>query len=123
MGYGEVGGDGSVQVNIWLTDPEIPEVELGNGRPPFDRADGRRQITGRLRGKLPQIGGRGSSFVGRDNQGHPESLGDFEVTVVFGTPAERQAATAAFVSATGLSVTFRLAIRPHHPGQIQIEWP
>lgn len=127
MGYGEVGGDGSVQVNVWLRDPEPPEVELGNGRPPFDRANTRNQISPKLRGMLNGVGAASNAFVGKDRQGHPpgklDALGDFVVTVEFMNPAERDAARQAFVNATGLTVTFRLGVRPHHPGQIQIEWP
>ena len=127
MGYGEVGGDGSVQVNVWLRDPQGQEVELGNGRPPFDHADARNQISPRLRQMLNGIGGASNAFVGKDNQGHPPGtvagLGDFVVTVEFQNAAEKQAATQAFNNTPGLVVTFRLAVRPHRPGQIQIEWP
>jgi hypothetical protein len=126
MGYGEVGGDGSVQVNVWLRDPETPEVELGNGRPPFDRAGNRNQLSPRLRAMLNGIGTTGNAFVGKDNQGQQgklEALGDFVVTVRFNSLAELQAADAAFHNPTGLTVTFRLAVRPRDPGQIQIEWP
>jgi hypothetical protein len=128
MGYGEVGGDGSVQVNVWLRDPEVPEVELGNGRSPFDRANGRGQISRKLDGMLNGIGTVGSAYVGKDNQGNPGGkvdvpLGDFAVTVEFQNPAERDAARLAFNNATGLTVTFRLAVRRNQPGQIQIEWP
>jgi|SRR5687768_14031503 len=127
MGYGEVGGDGSVQVNVWLRDPEPPEVELGNGRPPFDRANGRNQLSNKLSNMLNGIGAASSAFVGKDNQGNPpgklDALGDFVITVEFQNPAERDAARLAFNNATGLTVTFRLGIRPRRPGQIQIEWP
>ena len=128
MGYGEVGGDGSVQVSVWLRDPDTPEVELGNGRPPFDRANGRNQISQKLRGMLDGVGANSNAFVGKDNQGNQRGktdvpLGDFVVTVDFLNPAERDAARQAFNSATGLTVTFRLAVRRNQPGQIQIEWP
>jgi hypothetical protein len=131
MGYGEVGGNDSVQVNVWLRDPELADIDLGGGAAPLDQANAKnpKKLSNKLKNTIrPMVADEALCFVGKDRQGKSSTetnLGDFEVTVRFQHKNELDAAKAAFDAASkagATEVTFHLKVRKSEAGQIQIQW-
>lgn len=125
MGYGEVGGNSSVQVSFWIPTPRDAETEEGDAPGVWNRAAsaaGGSQLSARGADLDVQTG---RAYRAQDTQlaRPPNDSGNFRVTVRFENQAELGRARAVFNAAMGTTVEFELRIRRGQAGQIQIEWP
>ncbi len=128
MGYGEVGGDDSVQVSVQLTDPRLDEVEEGPAPRVHGAADGKNQRSGRAQTAAPAPGCPGRGYRGQDQQsriGKEEAGNVFTVTIQFSRQQDLNDAKAAFAAATTVpaQVQFPVKILHRTPGQVHISWP
>jgi hypothetical protein len=121
MGYGEYGGNGSIQKAIWLAEPDVQVTQLNRGPEAWQRLK-ETQLSRRARLFLPKIEGSDLTFYGKDNT--PLGLGNFKVRVRFRNDGEIRLAAAAFQKAVGatLEVEFSLEVVPDSPGQIKVAW-
>ena len=125
MGYGEYGGNGSIQVSNWLSDPEVNDCITTPGAAALNRAHGNNpsRLSARAQGFLPQVANGHRTSIGKDKT--PADMGRFAVTVNFQSAAELNAALAELQAAAAggrLSATFFVQVLRDTPGQVQIAW-
>jgi hypothetical protein len=129
MGYGEVGGDGSVQVSVHMRYPRDPETDEGPPGRVHRDADTRNQRSDRARGNAG-VGSPGRAYRGQDAQQAGFDTDDprnvFEVTIHFSRQADLDAAIAALnainpLRAGGAEATFPLKVI-RRPGQVHVRW-
>jgi hypothetical protein len=135
MGYGEVGGNGSVYVSVHLTTPDARATEEGQeptGGPHggiHGRADARGQRSVRAR-RNAQAGTPGRGYRGRDYQqistNHPSNI--FVVTIFFPREADLTVARAILndipqpLGPRGAEWKFPLKV-VNRAGQVHVHWP
>ena len=122
MGYGEYGGNGSIQSAVWLSEPDTQLTQLTKGPDAWQRLK-ETQLSRRARAFIPRIEGTDLTFFGRDET--PTGLGNFRVRVRFQSEAEIREVAAAFQKALGarqLEVEFQMAVVRDSPGQIKLAW-
>jgi hypothetical protein len=122
MGYGELGGGGSIQNAVWLSEPDVQATQLTKGPEAWQRLK-ETQLSRRARAFIPQIEGTDLTFFGSD--GTPAGLGNFRVRFRFQNEGELREAGAAFQKAIGarqLEVEFLLAVVMNSPGQVKFAW-
>lgn len=137
MGYGEVGGDGSVYVSVHLSNPvnpvteERPEPAGGPNGGVHGRADALvpKQRSDRARQRVP-AGTPGRGYRGKDQQSLStnDEKNSFQVTIHFSQIADLDAAVAALqalprpLPSGGAEVTFPLRVIDR-AGQVHVWWP
>jgi hypothetical protein len=140
MGYGEVGGDGSVQVSVHLRhpreDPNNParnEVDEGPPARVHADADSRNQRSERARNNAGATT-PGRAYRGQDGQGTPnnelvteDAANVFTVTIWFSRQGDLTAARNALANidplpAGGAEATFPLKVI-RRAGQVHVSWP
>jgi hypothetical protein len=122
MGYGELGGNGSIQNAVWLSAPDVQVTQLTKGPEAWQRLK-ETQLSRRARAFIPRIERTDLTFYGKDNT--PASLGNFRVRLRFQNEGEIKEAASAFQKAIGarqLEVEFLLAVVRDSPGQIKFAW-
>ena len=127
MGYGEVGGDGSVQVSVHLKHPRNPQVDEGPPGRVHRDADAGQQRSARARANAGQ-GSPGRAYRGQDAQqagfDTDDPLNVFRVSIHFTRQSDLDDARAALAAVTSLpaEVTFPLKVI-RRPGQVHVSWP
>jgi hypothetical protein len=122
MGYGELGGNGSIQNAVWLSEPDTQITQLTKGSEAWQRLK-ETQLSRRARAFIPRIEGTDLTFYGRDET--PAGPGNFRVRFRFQNDGELREAGAAFQKAIGarqLEVEFLLGVVTDSPGQIKFAW-
>ena len=126
MGYGEYGGNGSIQVSNWLSNPEAADCKLTKGKGAWDHANNKKpsRLSARA-GKLKDdVEAGDQTFVGKDMT-VGDDLGTFLVTVSFENAGELAAALSQLQTALNngrRSASFTVKVLADTPGQIQIAW-
>ena len=64
MGYGELGGNGSIQNAVWLSEPDVQVTQLTKGPEAWQRLK-ESQLSRRARAFIPRIEGTDLTFYGR----------------------------------------------------------
>jgi hypothetical protein len=122
MGYGELGGNGSIQNAVWLSEPDTQTTQLTKGPDAWQRLK-ETQLSRRARSFVPRIEGTDLTFYGRDQT--PTGLGNFRVRFRFQHEGEIREAAGAFqkaMDARQLEVEFQMAVVRDSPGQIKFAW-
>jgi hypothetical protein len=122
MGYGEYGGNGSIQSAVWLSEPDTQLTQLTKGPDAWQRLK-ETQLSRRARAFIPRIEETDLTFFGRDET--PTGLGNFRVRFRFQNEGEVRDVAAAFQKAAGarqLEVEFQMAVVKDSPGQIKLAW-
>ena len=136
MGYGEVGGDGSVQVSVHLRhpreDPNPARNEVDEGPPGrvHRDADARGQRSQRARANAGP-GSPGRAYRGQDAQQAgfttEDARNEFTVTIHFSRQADLTAARNALAAIDPLPGGGAEAVFPlkviRHAGQVHVAWP
>ena len=122
MGYGEYGGNGSIQNAVWLSEPDTQLTQLTKGPEAWQRLK-ETQLSRRARAFIPRIEGTDLTFFARDET--PTGLGNFRVRFRFQNEVELREVGAAFqkaLSARQLEVEFLMGVVRDSPGQIKVAW-
>ena len=122
MGYGEIGGNGSIQNAVWLSEPDVQTTQLTKGPDAWQRLK-ETQLSRRAQAFIPRIEGTDLTFYGKDDT--PASLGNFRVRFRFQNEGEIREAAGAFQKAIGakqLEVEFLFPVVTNSPGQIKVAW-
>jgi hypothetical protein len=122
MGYGELGGNGSIQSAVWLSEPDTQLTQLTKGPAAWQRLK-ETQLSRRARAFIPRIEGTDLTLFARDET--PAGLGNFRVRFRFQNEGEIREVGAAFQKALGarqLEVEFLMAVVRDSPGQIKFAW-
>jgi hypothetical protein len=122
MGYGELGGNGSIQNAVWLSEPNTQVTQLTKGADAWQRLN-EVQLSRRARAFIPRIEATDLTFFGKDET--PTDLGNFRVRFRFQSEGEIREVGAAFEKAIGarqLEVEFVMAVVKDSPGQIKFAW-
>jgi hypothetical protein len=122
MGYGELGGNGSIQSAVWLSEPDVETTQLTKGAEAWQRLK-ETQLSRRARAFIPRIEATDLTLFARDET--PTGLGNFRVRFRFQNEVEIREAGAAFqkaLAARQLEVEFLMAVVKDSPGQIKYAW-
>lgn len=125
MGYGEVGGNGSVQVSVHLKDPSDAQTQEGAAAAVLAAADNANQRSPRAKALVPAAGAPGRAYRGKANQslasGNTDNL--FTVRIQFHNQQELNNAKALFAAADAapVAITFQLQVRDE-AGQVHVSW-
>jgi hypothetical protein len=122
MGYGELGGNGSIQNAVWLSEPDVRTTQLTKGAEAWQRLK-ETQLSKRAQAFIPRIEATDLTFFARDET--PTGLGIFRIRFRFHNEVEIREAAAAFqkaVASRQLEVEFVMAVVKDSPGQIKYAW-
>lgn len=125
MGYGEVGGDGSVQVSVHLKYPRNNETEEGPPGQVHGNADANNQRSARAQGNAGP-GTPGRAYRGQDAQGIPtdDARNEFTVVIHFTRQQDLDAARAALAAVIALPAEVQFPLKViDRPGQVHVSWP
>jgi hypothetical protein len=127
MGYGEVGGNGSVQVSVHLKHPSNSETEEGAPATVHRNADANNQRSPRAKANAG-VGAPGRAYRGKDRQGPGFPTADpdnvFTVVIEFTRLADLNAAKAAIGGLTSVPATLEFPLKVvDSPGQVHVRWP
>ena len=122
MGYGELGGGGSIYNAVWLSEPDVQTTQLTKGPDAWQRLK-EDQLSRRARAFIPRIEATDLTFFARDDT--PTGFENFRVRFRFQNEGEMRVAGAAFQKALGskqLEVEFLMPLVKDSPGQIRFAW-
>lgn len=127
MGYGEVGGDGSVQVTVHLKHGRPNEIDEGPPARVHAAADQGNQRSARARANAGP-GSQGRAYRGQDGQGpafgtdDPENV--FTVAIHFTRQQDLDAARAELAKVTTLPAEVQFPLKViNRAGQVHVSWP
>jgi hypothetical protein len=132
MGYGEVGGDGSIYVSVHLRHPDNDATEeSANAGGVHSRADARnpQQRSARARAEVPAGTAAGRGYRGRDAQDELDTDAEtnvFLVTIHFSRDGDlsyvKTLLNGTVWQAGGTEVSFPVKVI-ERTGQVHVEWP